>query len=301
MCNINILIRKKLKHNIKPFIHSVTSNSFINNNNGEGVYCDYENKVLKSSSKIDYTKIDNIDKSKIVLTHQRYTTSGYGDENIQPFNNNNFVMVHNGVLNHLLKDDKNSVLSDTAILFEKFNKLFEQKKTDIKNRKNVIVDIIKELFNDDYGTYSIFIYDKVTNKGYYFKDNSTRMNIYKVNGEYLYFSTNKDNQIFLNLLNKNDKEFKENKIIDYDITNRAIYEIDIKTLSLLIIGELKSNIKYYNNYHSFKSYNKKKKKKKDKYKKCYVYDNNNNRMDFDEYEQYLEFEKNQLNRNIKYY
>lgn len=214
MCNLNILIRTNTEENIKGFIQSVTANSFITNHDGEGVYLDYSDRLIKNKNKIDFTTIKDINKSKFIITHQRLSTSGHELKYNHPFVNNNFVLVHNGVINQF----KKNVGSDTFGFWIDFNKEFNEllNKDKKKNRHNAIKQTIQNLFKEDKGFYSIFIYDKKTKLSYYFKDSSTNIRFFQ-SKSYLYITTNDNNERFLNLLNERFKEYK--------IKDRAIYKI----------------------------------------------------------------------------
>jgi glucosamine 6-phosphate synthetase-like amidotransferase/phosphosugar isomerase protein len=253
MCNLNILIKHNNIDNINivGFMQSVTSNSYASNSHSEGVYCDFGNKLIKSLNKIDYEKLrTELNKSKIIITHQRYATSGEGVKYAHPFMNNDFVVVHNGIINHF-KDNQDTANnhSDTFAFFNVFNKMFNKRIKDNNNRNVVITEIIKELFEADKGSYSIFIYDRINNKGYYFKDSVTNIHIYK-SKDYLYITTNDKNNLFLTMLNQ--------KFIEYDIKKRIIYDINIEKLGVYNLFEWKNTT----TQHNYSTSNKKNKKKK---------------------------------------
>jgi predicted glutamine amidotransferase len=236
MCNLNLLFRTELKKDLKPFFQSITSNSFSSNNSGEGFYLDFKNTTFKSKNKINYQSIRELNKSKMILTHQRLSTSGYEVKYNHPFINEDFVLLHNGVMNHF----KKNIGSDTFGFFIEFNKEF---KTTIKtepNRERAIIKVIEDLFKKDLGSYSIFILDKKSNIGYYFKDSSTKINFYR-NKDYLYITTNSQNHNFFSLLS--DKKFYE-----YEIKPRIIYKINPKNLKFNVLKELKMVYSTYTYY-----------------------------------------------------
>jgi hypothetical protein len=164
--------------------------------------------------------------------------------------NNDFVVVHNGIINHF-KDNQDTANnhSDTFAFFNVFNKMFNKRIKDNNNRNVVITEIIKELFEADKGSYSIFIYDRINNKGYYFKDSVTNIHIYK-SKDYLYITTNDKNNLFLTMLNQ--------KFIEYDIKKRIIYDINIEKLGVYNLFEWKNTT----TQHNYSTSNKKNKKKK---------------------------------------
>lgn len=215
MCNINTLYRKNNKKvNVVGFIQSVSSHSWISNNHGEGVFFSGDDNVFKSEKKIDYTKphlSERIDNSRVIITHQRFSTSGFKIKYNHPFSNEDFVLVHNGVVNQFL----NGSGSDTHGLFNEFNKEFK-KLQGSGSRQKRIIQTIKNLFDDNRGTYSILIFDKKTRQSYYFR-NFPAINFYK-NDEFLFITTESNNQKFLSLIS--DKKF-----VQLDIKSREIYHI----------------------------------------------------------------------------
>jgi len=212
MCNINALFLKE-KKDINGFLMATTSNSFTRNNNGEGFYCDNNNTTFKSDNKINYNDFKDINQSKIILTHQRLSTSGFNKKYHHPFINKDFVLVHNGIINQF----KNKKGSDSYGFFNKFNDEFYKNLKKDKNREKAILKAIKNLFLKDIGSYSILILDKKTNISYYFKDSYTKIEFFK-NDEGLYITTLDENELFLNLLS--NKKFKQ-----LDIKPNKIYSI----------------------------------------------------------------------------
>jgi len=225
MCNINALYKKTDSNkDILGFLMAVTSNSFSFNNHGEGFYCDNNDTLFKSKEKINYYRFKKkINKSKVIITHQRLSTSGYEVIYNHPFKNKDFVFVHNGIINQF----KKSSGSDSAGFFEDFNKLFNENLKINNNRKKAIVNTIKELFKEDKGSYSILIYDKKENVSYYFKDSSTSIYFYK-NREYLFITTSFSNDKFLSMLgcNNNFKEVIINDNMIYKIKAGEVYEVE---------------------------------------------------------------------------
>jgi len=87
---------------------AITSHSYITNDDGEGVYTNSDDRVIKSLSKIDYSKVQGLKDSKVIISHQRFSTSGFTLKYNHPFHNDNFVLVHNGVINHF-KEENNII------------------------------------------------------------------------------------------------------------------------------------------------------------------------------------------------
>jgi len=211
MCNLNILIKeKKDRKYIVTFLQSVTSNSYASNPDGEGLYCDGSNKVIKQNHKINlFDYKDDIRNSEFIITHQRISTSGKINRYNHPFESEDFVLVHNGIINDFLGKKG----SDTYGFFIKFNDLFLQLK--LSNREARIVNAIKILLNKkENGSYSIVIFDKKTKKLYYFKNETTSIHFYRFNHK-LFITTKESNFNFIDLFGK--KKITELAIKDYHI------------------------------------------------------------------------------------
>ena len=241
MCNLNILINltnQPLK--TYAFLTGASNLSYKDNSDGDGIY--FDNDVLvKSKDKIDlFNFIDIFKKSKLFLSHQRLKTSGESEIYTQPFENPDFVMAHNGVLHQYVKDEK----SDTFVVFNEFINLFEKLNG---SREERIIKVAETLFKDEYGSWSISLFDKKTKILYYFKNNGTFIHFY-TGHNILYITTSINNDILLKTLdiNFNEMEKIENNII-YRICIKDD-KIDIKTLSKI---KPKERSYYNDNFNEF--------------------------------------------------
>ena len=224
MCNLNIIIKTKKIQNIVGFVQSVTSASFKHNNHGDGVFLsDGKNNILfKSIKKINYIDFyKSINKSKYILTHQRIATSGYGEKFTQPFENDEFVILHNGIL---AKYDVNDN-SDTYNFFVEFYELF--KKIDIEDRQRKIYTIVKQLLDGKQGSFSIALFDKKTQVLYYFKNDTTSINFFR-SKSMLYITTSYENGVFLDMINTKFKKFNVRDYAIYSILINDNNKIEIK-------------------------------------------------------------------------
>lgn len=194
-----------------------SSNSFVRNHDGEGFYTSSNNKVIKNLNKIDYYSFkDAINTSNVFISLQRLSSSGFSLEYNQPFHNNELTIIHNGVINEFLGNKG----SDTWGFWLEFNKVFQSK---TGNRERRIVKTIKELMKKVYnGWYSILIYDKVSRKTYYFKNESPSIHFYRYKGM-LFITTNADNKLFLRMFGTNN--FNNYDIKEVDIRSNKIYKI----------------------------------------------------------------------------
>lgn len=239
MCNLNIIIKHKVgvftNKSIPAFLMGVTKNSYTNNDDGDGIFLNSHNILIKGKRKVNLYKYENqIRESDIIITHQRIATSGMKVKYTQPFSNKDFILAHNGVISEVIKGDE----SDTYSLFKNFVKLFNKSKGERNKR---IVDAITESINSiSYGSYSIVIYDKKTKALYYFKNNNTFIHFYR-SKNVLFITTNWNNETFLKILHTED--FKDLKIED-----NIIYKISVKkNITIRKAGKLKEtkNVYYY--------------------------------------------------------
>jgi len=240
MCNLNIFINTdKTDLSFLSFLDSATKNSYLGNPDGDGVYFSDENIIIKTSDRLNYLKFeDNIKNSKFILSHQRIATSGKTAKYLQPFDDKEFTLLHNGILSDYVGDGH----SDTYNLFREFLRVFNSDKTTAREKK--IIKAIKSVLDENTGSFSICLFDKITQNLYYFKN--SRSSIYGFRSEdkkSLYLTTINDNEEFLKLYNSNYNPFqiRDNKI--YRISARA------KT-NIKIVGEIKPY--FYPSMNNFK-------------------------------------------------
>lgn len=248
MCHINALIMRKnpkLKdiNNIIAFMQSVTSISFFSNNDADGVYFSNTNEIIKSTNKLNYAlfraKIKN---NKFILAHQRFSTSGFKEDSNQPLRNEDFILLHNGVLSSLGDKDKSDSVHILEIFINNFNEISNKNKDNKEiSRTEIVKQSIQETFNNRNGSFSIMIFDIIAQKLYYFKNESTKINFFQ-SKNYLYITTYEDNKNFMHFLGENFNKFK--------IKDNKIYEISINNyVQIFRIGKIKNNIQhqYFNN------------------------------------------------------
>ena len=229
MCNINLIFNKngKTDKKINEVMNVISYLSFQANNDGEGYL---------SLNKGEYTTAKSVNKliyktpSNLLLTHQRYSTSGLNEENTQPICTKDLIVIHNGVIDDLGTKDESDTTQYSQLLQAEYKKV---KGDLIKAIKNVNLEVT--------GRYSIFVYEKATGRIVYFKENASNMFI--LNGKnYLIMSTIKENveysKKYLNLKG-NIKEVKPLQI--YDVLD-----------GFKFISEFKEKIKY--TYTTFSDY-----------------------------------------------
>jgi glutamine phosphoribosylpyrophosphate amidotransferase len=195
MCNINTIVKRKdSKNSYVDRLNFATAHSYAENPDADGIYCDFEDTLLKQGNKINFGILSDImDKSRFIISHQRFTTSGKGIEMAHPFTSKRFVLVHNGVISHV--EEYKAEKSDTCKFFKDFLKEFD-KETNIKSA------IQKAIDKTCGGSFSVFIYDKYDKIGYYFKNSMPDINFYALTDGDLYITTNNENHLFFSIHKK---------------------------------------------------------------------------------------------------
>jgi len=239
MCNINILItksnkNKEIKNVFLSYLNACAS-SYATNTDGDGYFCN--GKIKKSFNFLNrFNLLSDFKKSKIIISHQRIATSGYTENNLQPFSSERFVFVHNGILDSE-KYYSDATKSDSLNFFNLFLIEFEKNKDILKT--------LKKLFTNEYGYYSIAILDRLKNTLYYIKNATANISFYLVNNNSLYITTKENNKIFFN-----------EPIKEYEIKNNTLYSIDLTTLDVIKLQKFKEFKKvrnYYHNTHNYKT------------------------------------------------
>lgn len=220
MCNINLIIRKdgKPTHKLIEYMNTASWHSYTENDDGEGyIEFDSNNHHVKSMDK-SLNKFMYQGKANVILTHQRKATSGTGKENAHPHETENFLFMHNGVF----WGKGNKEVSDSAVYLTEFESEYEQ-------NNNNIITTIKKMHDDKHiGSYSCFIFEKRTNKLYYYKNDSTKM-YYLNTKEYLIMSTKRSNVMFAKMFFKINSEIIEVKSdIIFDVFDNFKQQAEIK-------------------------------------------------------------------------
>lgn len=217
MCNINILIKKEQNAELLTAYMSACAYSYATNSDANGFYFSNGNKLIRHTEYINLLKReDAFNKSSVVIGHQRISTSGFNFKSTQPFKQNGFIFVHNGVLTEY---DYKQDLSDSAQYFKRFLNHYKTERD--------IIKAIQDVFNDASGSFSIFIYHISSHTGYYFKSSSTNIEFY-LNPHFLFITTSSKNAVF----------FKQ-KLQPIKIENFKIYKIT-QDLQVIEDGILKS-------------------------------------------------------------
>jgi len=192
MCNINVIIKKDKKpsHLVTECMNAVTYMSFKSNDDGEGFFNE-KYKVKTSVEKIIYKG-----NHSMLVTHQRYSTSGKVPEMTQPLENEDFIIVHNGMFYGLGREKK----SDTAQYLFELSK--EYKKT------GDLLEALKTLNYRTDGYYSVVIYNKADKSLTYYKSYQSDMFMVQTD-DYLLMSTSKQNALYMKRFFKIEEELME--------------------------------------------------------------------------------------------
>lgn len=235
MCHINAVFKKKDTRQHTAFVgllQAATGYSFIENSDGEGAFFSSDKSIVKNPEKINYiTYAKKIVASNAIITHQRLATSGFSAKYTHPFENEEFVIVHNGIIQKYARHKK----SDTFVLFNTITEEFKKLRNE-KTREENIVQSIKNALDKEDGSFSILLYDKITGLTYYFKNYATTIHFWR-NSEFLYVGT-----ADISVLLPKMKELK--------IDPLSIYRID-ENADVTSIAELQGHAVSYPNMASY--------------------------------------------------
>lgn len=232
MCNVNVLIKRPDDNkDYSGLLNMISAVSYSSNSDADGIYLSGTNKTYKKTDKLDYNKYKtDIKKSDYVLTHQRISTSGFSEDNHQPFQDKNLVLIHNGVFS----SHEYGKRSDTYNFFDEVSGIFKEALETEQDRQSALIYALKYVLDYSAGYYSIFIYDKVDKKGYYLRNYSGKINAV-LTSDFLLFST-QDMEKFIG---------KNKEII---IQPDKLYEVN-NDLSVYEITDL-PEVSYYTKYYS---------------------------------------------------
>ncbi|TRZ52335.1 MAG: hypothetical protein D4S01_03160 [Dehalococcoidia bacterium] len=217
MCNLNILIRKKnfpltrdSIQRLNGFMMSVSSNSYIGNDDADGVYFN-SGLLQRQVNKINFSRyLSQTALSNVIISHQRISTSGMEAKYTQPFHRDGFILAHNGIMGGYATAKE----SDTFVFFERFIKEF--KKCKAKKRDTKIKKAFDICLNSRADRYSIVLYDKKTGDVYYIKENYTMMNWYE-DTDMIYMTTSNSNGKFIPMLGR--------KVVKFTLKADELYKI----------------------------------------------------------------------------
>jgi predicted glutamine amidotransferase len=237
MCNLNILIRKTNTFGkVTPFLMAASSHSYVSNSDGDGLWMNaLPNVVFKSLSKLNTCSYSEyLEKSTAVLSFQRLATSGHVVDYVQPFKNQDFVFMHNGVVNEFLhRAPQGFKGSDSYAFFLEFVETFRgfmravNGNNEPPRREDAIIDSIKTLLDGCHtGWYSMILLDRVDQVFYYFRGGRPQIHFYRYKGM-LFITTNAGNASFLPLLG-------QGKSVELDIGEKTIYKIHVQGDDIIV-------------------------------------------------------------------
>ena len=225
------------KENVKDNLIKCLSNLEYRGYDSVGVYL---NKLIKTKGRVKDLVIPSYLDSKVGLGHSRWATHGdISDKNAHPFESDNFVLVHNGIIDNYLEYKEELLLNkyhfksdtDSEVILNLLECYYKKYQDEVKAFKSVL-KLIK-------GTYALgIIFKKDYNKIYFAKKESPLIigindsfnfivsdinssyfltNKFIVLNDYEYgYITNDEVRVF-----SLDKEIKKD-ILELDILNKKI-------------------------------------------------------------------------------
>lgn len=180
MCQIQIIHRfdgKNLtKTDIRQFKRLMLKGS-ESNDDAWGYYSIGDKRLSKHGGELRWEMLDEINdvKTTTLMGHNRLATHGKANiiENNHPFETENFVVLHNGVLScHNDLKSINELTYDVETDSYIIPALLEKVYASLGNSLEAIKAVAEVL----YGSFSVVVYCKADNKLYYFKDSGTSFN-----------------------------------------------------------------------------------------------------------------------------
>lgn len=132
---------------------------------------------FKQSGKYQPNNLNNVAllNDSFVVGHNRLTTTGdeTKNENNHPFELDDFILAHNGVINnqHVLRekyDIPETPETDSYVILWLISHFFQQSQA--KTRQKRIVNAIRKTCSQLAGWYSVFLYDRGENNIFYFRN-----------------------------------------------------------------------------------------------------------------------------------
>lgn len=263
MCEIQFIKRLNSNLTIEDITEFKTLMSLgsMTNDDAFGIFND---KVLiKQIGKFDKNSLKRIDINKLLqsnflIGHNRFKTTGEASHNFNnhPFILNDFVLVHNGMINNYNTLKKNyginhKIETDTFIILWLINHYFQSYHHE--NRQKRIIKAIKKTTKKLIGSYSVFLYDKITNNIYYFKNYPTNFS-FCLKDNVLIGTTEKENLTDIYSIELNLNNFNSfNKGIIKEPEDNTIYLINDK-VRLKAIDTFKSNDDTETKIYNFSPY-----------------------------------------------
>ena len=214
-------------------------NGGYNNSDAWGVYVPEENNLYKEGGKLEWNSLKYLDeylKISTIFGHNRYKTKGDNkiNHNNHPFETENFILVHNGVLSNDEELKKNNELeyvidTDSYIVIALLEKIYSVTK-DVYKTLSQVGSCLS-------GSFSILTYFKPEKKLFYFKNNGTKFYfglIKKGTNELLYGSTSIDSlkELYLES-HRGIFKCKKYKIEINEPLENTIFEINNKEINVV--------------------------------------------------------------------
>lgn len=152
------------------------------NDDAYGVYCPESGIIVKEGKKLDFDTLNaqlEPVKTSLLIGHNRYKTKGDNtvNENNHPFETEHFVVVHNGMIRNDEYLKKLYQLDYTpevdsfiipALLEFYYDTMY------VEEKPESIIELVKLVAEQLYGSFSVIVHHKPTNRTFYFKERGTK-------------------------------------------------------------------------------------------------------------------------------
>lgn len=200
MCEIQFIKRLNSRLNEQDFqtFKELMYFGNLNNNCAWGLFNEQNSFKQSGSFNYKHKKLNAFRNSMFIVGHNRLATQGDKAKvfNNHPFHLNEFTLVHNGVISNYkdLKDQyklEHKVETDSFIILWLINHFFKQDKS--KKRQEHIINAISKTAELLEGSFSCFLYDRISKDLFYFKNNRTNFSFALTDDNVLIGTTEKEN------------------------------------------------------------------------------------------------------------
>ena len=200
MCEIQFLMN--LKNNIttdevREFCKLMKAGS-VKNHDAFGFFNSETSFKQPGSFAVDHINLTKLTKDRFIVGHNRLATTGNEKQpkNNHPFQLNEFLMVHNGVIsNHATLRKEFNIPStpetDSYVILWLINYFLKTSQATTRQKK--IAYAIKKTCSKLWGWYSVFFFDKQDDNLYYFKNEMADFHFALYSNDVIVGTTNKTN------------------------------------------------------------------------------------------------------------
>lgn len=240
MCEIQLIKRFDNKNLTLKDIDTFNNFMLLGHSTNSDAYGVFDEKgiIIKGNTELKEEDLKVLKgKHKFLVGHNRYKTTGCNKimENNHPFETENFILVHNGVIsNHeYLKEKHNldyTIETDSYIAIALLEKFYKESNNLTETFKNSLTPLA--------GSYSLVIYHKLSQRLFYVKNSSPSFTfglIHTNNGDLLIGTTDERNiELTFNNTERGVFEVSSINYTPFKPKSEVIYELKDDKISIFL-------------------------------------------------------------------